>query len=199
MGYVPQKAVLFSGDIASNLKFGGEDISDATMEEAARTAQASEFIEGKPDRYHSEISQGGTNVSGGQKQRLSIARALLKKPEILILDDCTSALDATTEARVLAGIRRESAGMTVLLVSQRISTVMKADHILCMEDGRICGFGSHEELMAACEPYKAIYRSQIGDEGVPGTGTGEGREGIAAGEDLAAEKKPGTKGGSIHG
>ena len=111
------------------------------------------------------------NLSGGQKQRLSIARALLKKPRILILDDCTSALDATTEAKVLTGIRRESAGMTVLLVSQRISTVMKADHILCMEDGRICGFGSHQELMMDCEPYKAIYRSQIGDEEQPKGGS----------------------------
>ena len=122
------------------------------------------------------LGQGGVNLSGGQKQRLSIARALLKKPRILILDDCTSALDATTEARVLAGIRRESMGnsadfhgsgnnsgaMTVLLVSQRIATVMKADHILCMEDGRVCGFGTHEELLADCEPYRAIYRSQIG-------------------------------------
>ena len=116
------------------------------------------------------------NLSGGQKQRLSIARALLKKPRILILDDCTSALDATTEARVLAGIKRETMGksvdspengsnsgaMTVLLVSQRIATVMKADHILCMEDGRVCGYGTHEELLADCEPYRAIYRSQIG-------------------------------------
>ena len=122
------------------------------------------------------LGQGGVNLSGGQKQRLSIARALLKKPRILILDDCTSALDATTEARVLAGIRRETRGntadfqksgsnpeaMTVLLVSQRIATVMKADHILCMEDGKVCGFGTHEELLTSCEPYRAIYRSQIG-------------------------------------
>ncbi len=195
----PQKALLFTGTIQENLRWGDKRAAMEEIRRAAEAACAEEFVSKLPEGYDTQLGQGGVNLSGGQKQRLSIARALLKKPEILILDDCTSALDATTEARVLAGIRRESAGMTVLLVSQRISTVMKADHILCMEDGRICGFGSHEELMAACEPYKAIYRSQIGDEGVPGTGTGEGREGIAAGEDLAAEKKPGTKGGSIHG
>lgn len=140
----------------------------------AETACAEEFITGLPEGYGTMLGQGGVNLSGGQKQRLSIARALLKKPRILILDDCTSALDATTEARVLAGIRRESAGMTVLLVSQRITTVMKADHILCMEDGRVCGFGTHEELLTDCEPYQAIYRSQIGaDAERKCSGTGE--------------------------
>lgn len=161
---VPQKALLFTGTIQDNLRWGNKQ---ATLEEircAAEAACAESFVTQFPEGYDTQLGQGGVNLSGGQKQRLSIARALLKKPEILILDDCTSALDATTEAKVLSGIRKESEGMTVLLVSQRISTVMKADHILCMEDGRICGFGSHEDLMENCEPYKTIYYSQIGGE-----------------------------------
>lgn len=165
---VPQKALLFTGTIEENLRWGDKQ---ATMEEirrAARAACAEEFVSKLPEGYETQLGQGGVNLSGGQKQRLSIARALLKKPRILILDDCTSALDATTEARVLAGILDNAPGTTVLLVSQRISTVMRADHILCMEDGRICGFGSHESLMEDCEPYKAIYQSQIGPENLPG-------------------------------
>ena len=161
---VPQKALLFTGTIQENLRWGDKDATEEEIRRAAAAACAEEFVTKLPEGYDTQLGQGGVNLSGGQKQRLSIARALLKNPWILILDDCTSALDATTEAQVLAGIRREAAGMTVLLVSQRISTVMKADHILCMEDGKICGFGSHEKLMADCEPYKAIYCSQIGDE-----------------------------------
>ena len=161
---VPQKALLFTGTIQENLRWGNAKADMEEIRRAAEAACAEEFVAQLPEGYDTQLGQGGVNLSGGQKQRLSIARALLKKPRILILDDCTSALDATTEAQVLAGIRREAAGMTVLLVSQRISTVMKADSILCMEDGRICGFGSHENLMAKCEPYKAIYRSQIGNE-----------------------------------
>lgn len=161
---VPQKALLFTGTIQENLRWGDKQASLEDICHAAKAACAEDFVAKLPEGYDTQLGQGGVNLSGGQKQRLSIARALLKKPRILILDDCTSALDATTEAKVLAGIRRESAGMTVLLVSQRISTVMKADHILCMEDGRICGFGSHEELMENCAPYQAIYRSQIGEE-----------------------------------
>lgn len=164
---VPQKALLFTGTIQENLRWGDKQAALEEIHRAAKAACAEEFVAKLPEGYDTQLGQGGVKLSGGQKQRLSIARALLKKPQILILDDCTSALDATTEAKVLAGIRRESAGMTVLLVSQRIFTVMKADHILCMEDGRICGFGSHEELMADCEPYKAIYRSQIGEESQP--------------------------------
>ena len=173
---VPQKALLFTGTIEENLRWGDKKASWEEIHQAAEAACAEEFLSKLPEGYDTMLGQGGVNLSGGQKQRLSIARALLKKPRILILDDCTSALDATTEARVLAGIRRESMGnsadfhgsgnnqgaMTVLLVSQRIATVMKADHILCMEDGRVCGFGTHEELLADCEPYRAIYRSQIG-------------------------------------
>ena len=161
---VPQKALLFTGTIQENLRWGNAKADMEEIRRAAEAACAEEFVAQLPEGYDTQLGQGGVNLSGGQKQRLSIARALLKKPRILILDDSTSALDATTEAQVLAGIRREAAGMTVLLGSQRISTVMKADSILCMEDGRICGFGSHENLMAKCEPYKAIYRSQIGNE-----------------------------------
>ena len=161
---VPQKALLFTGTIQENLRWGNKQASMEEIRQYAQTACADEFVAKLPEGYETRLGQGGVNLSGGQKQRLSIARALLKKPQILILDDCTSALDATTEAQVLAGIRKESEGMTVLLVSQRISTVMKADHILCLEDGRICGFGSHADLMTDCEPYKTIYRSQIGEE-----------------------------------
>lgn len=161
---VPQRALLFTGTIQENLRWGDKQADMEEIYRAARAACADEFVTKLPEGYDTQLGQGGVNLSGGQKQRLSIARALLKKPRILILDDCTSALDATTEAQVLSGIRKESADMTVLLVSQRISTVMKADHILCMEDGKICGFGSHEKLMADCEPYKAIYYSQIGYE-----------------------------------
>lgn len=160
---VPQKALLFSGTILENLRWGDKEATPEEVRRAAEAACAEEFVSKLPEGYDTLLGQGGVNLSGGQKQRLSIARALLKKPRVLILDDCTSALDATTEARVLAGIRRESAGMTVLLVSQRIATVMKADHILCMEDGRVCGFGSHQDLMTDCEPYRAIYNSQIGE------------------------------------
>lgn len=165
---VPQKALLFTGTIEENLRWGDKQATVEEIHRAARAACAEEFVSKLPEGYETQLGQGGVNLSGGQKQRLSIARALLKKPRILILDDCTSALDATTEAQVLAGILDNAPQATVLLVSQRISTVMRADHILCMEDGRICGFGSHESLMEDCEPYKAIYRSQIGPENLPG-------------------------------
>lgn len=186
---VPQKALLFTGTIQENLRWGNRYAAPEEVRQAAEAACADDFVTKLPEGYETQLGQGGVNLSGGQKQRLSIARALLKKPRILILDDCTSALDATTEAHVLAGIRKESAGMTVLLVSQRISTVMKADHILCMEDGKICGYGSHEELMADCEPYKAIYRSQIGNEDMLGTDA-KGRE---------TAENPQTEGGVCHG
>lgn len=186
---VPQKALLFTGTIQENLRWGNRYATPEEVRQAAEAACADDFVTKLPEGYETQLGQGGVNLSGGQKQRLSIARALLKKPRILILDDCTSALDATTEAHVLAGIRKESAGMTVLLVSQRISTVMKADHILCMEDGKICGYGSHEELMADCEPYKAIYRSQIGNEDMSGTDA-KGRE---------TAENPQTEGGVCHG
>lgn len=159
---VPQKALLFSGTITENLRWGDQAAPEAEIMEAARTACADEFIRSFPEGYDTRLGQGGVNLSGGQKQRLSIARALLKKPAVLILDDCTSALDASTEAVVLSGLREKSAGMSVFLISQRISTVMKADRILCLEDGRIQGMGTHEELLAECDTYRAIYDSQIG-------------------------------------
>lgn len=164
IGVVPQKALLFSGSIMQNLRWGDKEASDEEIYKAAESACAASFIEGFPDGYETDLGQGGVNLSGGQKQRLSIARALLKKPKILILDDSTSALDATTESKVLQNIREQASDITVLLVSQRISTVMRADHILCMEDGCVKGFGSHEQLLAGCEAYKAIYKSQIGEE-----------------------------------
>lgn len=160
----PQKALLFTGTIQDNLRWGNKEATPEEIRRAARAACADEFVSKLPEGYDTLLGQGGVNLSGGQKQRLSIARALLKNPRILILDDCTSALDATTEARVLAGILDDRQKMTVLLVSQRISTVMRTDHILCMEDGKVRGFGSHERLLEECEPYRAIYRSQIGGQ-----------------------------------
>lgn len=159
---VPQKALLFSGTIAENLRWGDQAASDEEVRAACETACADDFVSGFPEGYQTQLGQGGVNLSGGQKQRLSIARALLRKPDILILDDCTSALDASTESRVLHGLKEKAQGMTVLLISQRIATVMRADRILCLEDGRVKGYGTHQELMEGCAVYQAIYESQIG-------------------------------------
>lgn len=159
---VPQKALLFSGTIAENLRWGKQDASLEELKQAACAACADTFIQGFPEGYETSLGQGGVNLSGGQKQRLSIARALLKDPAILILDDCTSALDASTEAAVLAALRSLSADRTVFLISQRISTVRKADRILCLEEGEVRGLGTHEELLQSCDTYRAIYDSQIG-------------------------------------
>lgn len=164
IGVVPQKALLFTGTIRENLRWGREDAGEEELQAAARTACAEEFIKGSGQGYDTLLGQGGVNLSGGQKQRLSIARALVRSPQILILDDCTSALDAQTEAQVLSGLRSAVGRMTVLLVSQRISTVMGADRILCMDNGHMEGYGTHEELMASCRSYQEIYRSQIGRE-----------------------------------
>lgn len=164
IGIVPQKSFLFSGSIMDNLRWGDSDAEDDAVFQAARTACAHSFIESLPDGYDTILGQGGVNLSGGQKQRLSIARALVRKPKILILDDCTSALDASTEARVMGNIRSFSQGTTVFLISQRISSVMRSDLILCLEDGMLCGQGKHEDLLRACSVYQEIYRSQIGDE-----------------------------------
>ncbi len=164
IGVVPQKALLFTGTIRENLRWGREDAGEEELQAAARTACAEEFIKGSGQGYDTLLGQGGVNLSGGQKQRLSIARALVRSPQILILDDCTSALDAQTEAQVLSGLRSAVDQMTVLLVSQRISTVMGADRILCMDNGHMEGYGTHEELMASCRSYQEIYRSQIGRE-----------------------------------
>ena len=165
---VPQKALLFSGSIEYNLRWGKENASEQEIRQSAKDACADEFINKLADGYNTELGQAGVNLSGGQKQRLSIARALIRKPKILILDDCTSALDAYTEATVLSNLREISDQMTVLLISQRISTVRKADRILCMEDGRIAGYGSHQQLMENCQLYQQIYQSQIGDAAAKG-------------------------------
>ncbi len=159
---VPQKALLFTGTILENLRWGRRDASDEEIQNAAAIAKADSFIQKTENGYETLLGQGGVNLSGGQKQRLALARALVRNPRILILDDCTSALDAETEAAVLNGLREKAADCTVLLISQRISTVRRADRILCMDNGFVRGFGSHEELMAKCSAYQAIYASQIG-------------------------------------
>jgi len=168
LGVVPQKGVLFSGDIASNLKFGGDDITDEQMTEAAQIAQATEFIDQKPDHYHSEISQGGTNVSGGQKQRLSIARAIAKQPKVLIFDDSFSALDYKTDAALRRALAEKTADAAVIIVAQRINTILHADQILVLEEGQIVGKGTHRELLETCEAYQEIARSQLSEEELKG-------------------------------
>ena len=164
IGYVPQKGVLFSGTIESNLKYGGDSISDRDMEQAAQIAQATEFIGAKPDGYQSEISQGGGNVSGGQKQRLSIARAIAKHPEIYIFDDSFSALDYKTDVALRKELKEKTAGATVLIVAQRISTILHAEQIIVLDEGKIVGKGTHEELLQSCEVYQQIALSQLSKE-----------------------------------
>lgn len=159
---VPQKALLFSGTILENLRWGRDEAEEAELKKAAEIACADSFIMKNESGYDTLLGQGGVNLSGGQKQRLSLARALVKNPKILILDDCTSALDAETEAAILSGLRQHLKEVTVFLISQRISTVRKADRILCLENGSVQGIGSHEMLMGSCPIYQAIYHSQIG-------------------------------------
>lgn len=167
LGYVPQKAVLFSGDIASNLKFAG-GVSDEAMERAADIAQASEFIEGKVDRYHSAIAQGGGNVSGGQKQRLSIARAIARQPRVLLFDDSFSALDYKTDAALRQALRQNAGDATVLIVAQRISTILHADQIIVLNEGKIDGIGTHESLLRSCRTYREIAESQLSAQELEG-------------------------------
>lgn len=161
LGYVPQKGVLFSGTIDSNLKFGGPDITDETARKAAAIAQATDFIEAKPEGYESPIAQGGTNVSGGQKQRLSIARAIAKNPKIYLFDDSFSALDFKTDVALRRALKKETGDATVIIVAQRISTVLHANQILVLEEGRIVGKGTHAQLMQSCPTYQEIARSQL--------------------------------------
>lgn len=170
LGYVPQKGVLFSGDIESNIKYGGEHISDEDMIEAAKIAQAVEFIDAKPDGYKNEISQGGTNVSGGQKQRLSIARAIAKKPKIFLFDDSFSALDYKTDAALRKQLNEKLHDAVIIIVAQRISTILHADQIIVLDDGKIAGIGSHEQLLKECEAYKEIARSQLSAAELSGNG-----------------------------
>lgn len=164
IGFVPQKGMLFSGTIESNLKYGGEHIRDEYMHKAAEIAQATEFISSKESGFNTEISQGGTNVSGGQKQRLAIARALAKNSEIFIFDDSFSALDFKTDAKLRKSINEELSDSTLLIVAQRISTIMNADQILVLDEGKVVGKGTHKELMENCEVYRQIALSQLSKE-----------------------------------
>lgn len=164
IGYVPQKALLFTGTIAENIRYGYEQATDEEMKHAAMIAQASDFISEMKDGYDSVIAQGGSNVSGGQKQRLSIARALVRKPELYIFDDSFSALDFKTDSRLRAALKAETTDAAVLMIAQRVSTVMDADQILVLEDGKIVGRGTHRELLESSEVYREIVSSQLSEE-----------------------------------
>ena len=164
LGYVPQKGVLFSGTIDSNIRYGKEDISSEEVQQAAQIAQATEFIDTKPEKYNSPIAQGGTNVSGGQKQRLSIARAIAKKPEIFIFDDSFSALDFKTDSNLRKALKESTKDATTIIVAQRISTILNADQIIVLDEGRMAGIGTHKELMKNCEVYRQIAMSQLSEE-----------------------------------
>ena len=164
LGFVPQKGVLFSGNIKSNIKFADENITDDQMKKAAKIAQALDFINEKEDKFNSDISQGGSNVSGGQKQRLSIARALAKNPKILLFDDSFSALDYKTDVKLRKTLREEMSGVTTIIVAQRIATILNADKIIVMNEGKIVGIGKHQELLETCPTYLEIAESQLSEE-----------------------------------
>ena len=164
LGFVPQKAVLFNDTVAANIRYGRQDASDEEVAHAAQTAQAQEFILAMPEGFQYRISQGGANLSGGQKQRLSIARALVRRPEIYIFDDTFSALDFKTDAALRAALRRETAEATVIIVAQRVNTVMDANRIMVLDDGRVVGTGTHGELMRTSEVYREIVSSQLSEE-----------------------------------
>jgi ATP-binding cassette subfamily B protein len=164
VGFVPQKAVLFTGTIAENIRYGKEDATDEEVKHAAEVAQATGFISSMKDGFDSYIAQGGTNVSGGQKQRLSIARALVRKPEIYIFDDSFSALDFKTDAKLREALKDETINSTVIIVAQRVSTVMDADRIIVLDEGRIVGIGRHKDLLNTCEVYSEIVSSQLSEE-----------------------------------
>ena len=169
IGFVPQKGTLFSGTIASNIRFGRPDASDEEVRRAAKIAQADDFIEGKEDAYNSFISQGGSNVSGGQKQRLSIARAIAKKPLALVFDDSFSALDMKTDAKLREELSREEKDATKIIVAQRVSTILNADQILVLDEGKVAGLGTHDELLDNCEVYRQIAASQLSQKELEGT------------------------------
>lgn len=164
IGFVPQTQIIFSGTIADNIRYGKKDATEAEVRHAAEVAQAHEFIAALADGYNSEIAQGGANLSGGQKQRLSIARALVRQPEIYILDDSFSALDFKTDARLRAALKEETEDATVIIVAQRVSTVMNADRIIVLDDGEMVGMGTHKELMASNQVYREIVFSQLSEE-----------------------------------
>ncbi|MGN0439054.1 MAG: ABC transporter ATP-binding protein [Lachnospiraceae bacterium] len=170
IGFVPQKGTLFSGTVASNIRFGNVDADDTVVQEAAAIAQATEFIDEKPKRYDADIAQGGNNVSGGQKQRLAIARAIAKNPQIYVFDDSFSALDYKTDVALRRALREKVGAATVIIVAQRISTILHADHIIVLEDGEIVGQGTHEELMGCNEVYQQIAQSQLSAKDLEGMG-----------------------------
>jgi ABC-type multidrug transport system fused ATPase/permease subunit len=164
IGLVPQAAFLFSGTVASTLRLGRPQATEAELWHALEIAQASDFVAAMPGQLDATIDQGGTNVSGGQRQRLSIARALVKRPRLYLFDDCFSALDAATDARLRAALRSGTADAAVVIVAQRVSTIMHADRIIVLDEGRVAGTGTHQELMAGCDPYREIVVSQLGEE-----------------------------------
>jgi ATP-binding cassette subfamily B protein len=164
IGLVPQKPYLFTGTVASNLRYGNPEATDEELWEALEVAQARDFVEEMPAGLEAPIAQGGTNVSGGQRQRLSIARALVRKPEIFLFDDSFSALDLSTDARLRAALRPHTARATVVIVSQRVSTITDADQIVVLDDGAIVGLGRHEELLKSCPTYIEIVESQLAAE-----------------------------------
>lgn len=189
LGYVPQKGILFSGDIASNLRFGKEDATDEEIAHAADIAQATEFIEQKEEGYHSMIAQGGTNVSGGQKQRLSIARAIAKRPQIYIFDDSFSALDYKTDVALRKALHEELSDSTIIIVAQRISTILNAEQIIVLDEGKMVGKGTHTELLKSCEVYRQIAISQLSEEEVNQSLAGGENQSAVAGKEEADEQR----------
>lgn len=194
IGYVPQKGVLFSGTIASNLQFAG-NVSGEAMEEAAEIAQAKEFILEKEEQYASPIAQGGANVSGGQKQRLSIARAVAKNPKVFLFDDSFSALDYKTDVALRKALADKTKDAAVIIVAQRISTILHADQIIVLDDGKIVGIGTHRELMGSCGTYQEIAASQLSERELRETsGTaGQGLQETAAGQNALEEPEMGQE------
>lgn len=184
IGFVPQKAVLFSGTIRDNIRYGKEDATEEEIRHAADIAQSTEFISVMKDGFDSVIAQGGSNVSGGQKQRLSIARALVRRPDIYVFDDSFSALDFKTDAKLRAALREETGEATVIIVAQRVSTVIDADRIVVLDEGRIAGIGRHRELLDTCKVYREIVSSQLSEEELAGSGAAQGAE--EADEDAVA-------------
>jgi ATP-binding cassette subfamily B protein len=166
IGLVPQQAYLFRGTIAENLRFGNDAATEADLWHALEVAQARDFVAAMPSQLEAQIDQGGTNLSGGQRQRLAIARALVRRPPLYLFDDCFSALDAGTDARLRAALRVEAKEATVVIVAQRVSTILHADQIIVLDAGRIVGVGTHQELMSTSEPYREIVESQLGEEAV---------------------------------
>jgi ATP-binding cassette subfamily B protein len=163
IGMIPQKAFLFSGTVASNLRYGDEDATDDDLWRALTIAQGRDFVADMPEQLEAPIDQGGSNVSGGQRQRLAIARALVKRPEVYVFDDSFSALDFKTDSMLRAALRQELRSATVIIVAQRVGTIMHADRIIVLEDGRVVGIGTHAELLVDCETYREIVYSQLSE------------------------------------